>query len=71
MGGPNTRYFDGMLVRNGSGASTRIEAVEFGAPMKLRVESTKGFRVGDKVYYYDLQKGDHAVVPTTWQGRPE
>jgi len=71
VGGSNTRFFDGKLLSSGSGASTRIEAVEFGAPMKLRVETTEGFQLGDSLYYHDLQKGDRAMVPTTWQGRPE
>lgn len=71
VGGSNTRFFDGKLVLGESGASTRIEAVEFGAPMELRVEAAEGFRVGDKLSYYDLQKGDRVVIPTTWQGQPE
>jgi hypothetical protein len=71
VGGLNTRFFDGKLVLGERGASTRIESVEFGVPMKLRVESTDGFRVGEKLYYYDVRRGDRVVIPTAWQGRLE
>jgi len=71
VGGRTTRFFDGKLLRNGKGAATHIRTVEFGAPMKLHVESTEGFEEGDTLYYYDLQPGDRLTILTAWEGRPD
>ncbi|NUQ63861.1 MAG: heparinase II/III family protein, partial [Pirellulales bacterium] len=68
VGANNTRFFDGKLVHNQSGAATRISSVEFDVPMKLHVEDAEGFQVGDTLRYYDVQKGDAAAVVVTWQG---
>jgi len=70
VGGNKTRFFDGKLVRNQNGVKANIKTVEFGAPMKLHVDSTEGFGDGDTLYYYDLQKGDTLAIPTAWEGRP-
>ena len=71
VGGSNPRFFDGKLVTNQSGASTRIKTMEFGTPTKLQVESTEGFQPGDTLYYYDVQEGDRLTIPTAWEGSPE
>ena len=69
VGGHKTRFFDGKLVRSQNGASTNIKTIEFGAPMKIYVDSTEGFEDGDTLHYYDLQKGDGVAIPTAWEGR--
>jgi len=71
VGGSNPRFFDGKLVANQSGTSTRIKTIEFGKPTKLQVESTGGFQPGDTLYYYDVQEGDRLTIPTAREGRPE
>lgn len=70
VGGNNPRFFDGKLVRGNRGAATHITSLEFASPMKLHVESTEGFRIGDTLSYYDLQAGDQVVVLAAWEGRP-
>ena len=70
VGGNTTQFFDGKLVRSPDGASTNIDTVKFGAPMKLHVASTDGFQEGDTLHYYDLQKGDTLTILTPWEGRP-
>lgn len=70
VGGNNTRFFDGKLVRNDRGAATHITSLEFASPMKLKVETTEGFRIGDTLLYCDVQPGDRVVVPVAWEGSP-
>ena len=67
ISGRNSRFFDGKLVSNGRGASTHLEAMLSGTPMRLKVESVEGFAEGDKLYYYDVQIGDEAAVPAAWE----
>jgi len=58
-------FFNGKQGTNGVQATTRVVAIEFGVPMVLRVESSKGFRPGDPFLYLDLQPGDKFLIPTT------
>ncbi len=68
IGGSNSRFFDGKLVQNDRGAATRIESIEFASPMKIHVEDTRGFQVGDRISYYDVQEGDTVAVALAWHG---
>ena len=70
VGGINSRFFDGKLVRNDRGAATHIRSLEFASPMRLHVESTQGFQAGDTLSYYDVQPGDQVMVLSAWEGSP-
>jgi hypothetical protein len=61
----NSRFFDGKLVTNGRGGEARLARIEFGAPMKLTMQSTAGFTSGDTLYYHDIAPGDRFIMPTT------
>ena len=62
----DTGFFQGKRIRSSSGAMTRIVKAQYGAPMVLTVESTKGFKPGDRFYYHDLQPGDRFEIACTW-----
>ena len=67
LGGGDSRFFDGKLVANGTGASTHLRQVLFATPMELRVDSTEAFSEGDTLFYYDVQVGDTFTIPTAWE----
>jgi len=68
VGGRNTRFFDGKLLRGAGGAATHIQSVEARVPMRIAVDRIDGFKEGEALLYYDVQQGDEALVPTCWQG---
>ena len=51
-------FFRGKLIVTSAGATTRIKSVQPGLPMKLTVESTNGFKPGDRFEYADVQISD-------------
>ena len=68
VGRNNPRFFDGKLIRSNRGAATRITTLDFASPMKLDVDSTEGFQVGDAFTYHDIQPGDRVTVVQVWEG---
>ena len=67
VGGNDSRFFDGKTIRTRSGAATRIRRVQFGAPMRLSVESTDGFAEDDEFTYLDIVPGDRITIPLAWR----
>jgi hypothetical protein len=59
-------FFRGKRIVTSSGASTRVKAVRPGLPMKLTVESTTGFKTGDRFEYADVQKADAFEILFTY-----
>jgi len=60
---PEVDFFRGKLLRNADGtAETTIRNLVYGQPLKIGVDSVKGFRAGDESFYHDLRPGDRALI---------
>jgi hypothetical protein len=70
VAGANTRFFEGKCVSNGHAARTVVRTLVYAEPMRVEVQSTAGFAVGDPLLYHDVSLGDEALVYTAWEGPP-
>lgn len=59
LGRPDSQFFYGkLLATEDLKLQTTIRNTTFGQPFRIEVDSTKGFRQGTRVFYYDVQAGD-------------
>ena len=58
-------FFSGKRIVAASGAGTTIRSMKPGDPLVLAVESTSGFKPGDRFDYEDVQAGDRFEILST------
>ena len=58
-----TQFFDGKGIQGEQGGSGRIVSTEHGPPLKLIVDPTKAFQVGERLVYRDIMPGDTVRIP--------
>ncbi|MEN6549212.1 MAG: hypothetical protein ABFE07_24470, partial [Armatimonadia bacterium] len=66
LGRPDSHFFHGKLLSTADGKlQTTIRATTHAQPFIIKVDSVKGFRKGQRVYYYDLRQGDSFTIYNT------
>lgn len=66
LGRPDSHFFHGKLLSTADGKlQTTIRATTHAQPFIIKVDSVKGFRKGQRVYYYDLRQGDSLTIYNT------
>lgn len=63
---PDSHFFHGkLLATEDLKLRTNIRATIFGQPFTIKVDSSKGFRKDQRVYYYDIQQSDSFTIYNT------